>query len=220
MKARDRSLSAWHGLAVMVALSAAPGLVAAQSSSGRCADGRCTRPTLTELLHDIGTRLPGDTSLTRIAVSNDGVTMQGLSSGAARLIPLLQHSEVIESPEIQGAITPDAARKKEMFVIAAKNDRALIIAAVSMPDGHWQLSTIQTVSEDSTPRRHFVNTLPPDKYTDMFTAADAPDEWRPEPGRLRRYTSRRPGFVAGTLESTAVAYFYTGTRWVHLWLSD
>jgi hypothetical protein len=28
---------------------------------------------------------------------------------------------------------------------------------------------------------------------------DAPDEYRPEPGRVRRYTSRRPGVVIGPL---------------------
>jgi hypothetical protein len=121
-----------------------------------------------------------------------------------------------------GAATADVngdGRNDFMFLIAAKNGDALVIAAVSMADGHWRLATVETFKH-SSPRGYFVNTLPPDKYTDMFASDDAPDDWSPEPRRLRHYASRRPGFVAGRLESTAVAHFYTGTRWVHLWLSD
>jgi len=84
----------------------------------------------------------------------------------------------------------------------------------------WKLFTLETSSADSIPRRFFVNIVKPGKFTDMFTRDDAPDDWRPEPGRVRRYTSRAPGFVTGLLEATAVGYFYTGTHWVHLWLSD
>jgi hypothetical protein len=121
-----------------------------------------------------------------------------------------------------GAASADVngdSRNDFIFLIAARNGDAVIIAAISMA-GQWQLFTVATFSEDSIPRGYFVNTVPPGKYTDMYASDNAPDEWRPEPGRLRRDTSQRPGFVAGKLEASAVAYFYTGTRWVHLWLSD
>jgi hypothetical protein len=111
-------------------------------------------------------------------------------------------------------------RNDFIFLIAAKNGDALVIAALALAEGQWKLSTLETFSEDSTPRQYFVNTLPPDKYTDMYASDNAPDEWRPEPGRVKQYTSKRPGFVAGKLEASDVAFFYTGTRWVHVWLSD
>src|SRR5262245_4444232 len=103
-----------------------------------------------------------------------------------------------------------------IFLIAAKNGDALVIAAFALADGRWKLSTLETFSEDSTPRQYFVNTLPPDKYTDMYASDNAPDEWRPEPGRVKGYTSKRAGFVTGKLDASAVAYFFTGTRWVDL----
>jgi hypothetical protein len=111
-------------------------------------------------------------------------------------------------------------RRADFMVVITRDRNTLIIAAVATTDGRWKVSTLETWKGDAIPSGTFANTLPPDKYTDMFAADDAPDEYRPEPGRVRRYTSRRPGFVTGRLGSTAVAYFYTGTRWVHLWLSD
>jgi hypothetical protein len=84
-------------------------------------------------------------------------------------------------------------RNDFIFLIAAKNGDALVIAAISIGDGQWMLSTLETFSEDSTPRQYFVNTLPPDKYTDMYASDNASDEWRPDPGRLKRYTASSRG---------------------------
>jgi len=121
-----------------------------------------------------------------------------------------------------GAASADVTgdRRADFMFAITKEGNTLIIAALATADGRWRLSTIETFSGDGIPTGYFVNTVPPDKYSDMYAADDAPDELRPEPGRVRHYTSRRPGFVTGKLEASEVAYFYTGTRWVHLWLSD
>ena len=109
-------------------------------------------------------------------------------------------------------------RKDYAFLMASETDSTLVVAALSNAVGDWKFSTLATFS--GTPGTYFVNTLDAGKYVDMYAADDGPDGWRPQPGRLRRYASRRPGFCTGSIEASEVAYFYTGTRWVHLWLSD
>ena len=83
-------------------------------------DRRQSKPVVIELMRDINQRLPDDTFLQRFTLTNSEVQIQGLSSDASKLVPLLQQSELIESPAVQGAIMPDATKKKEMFVISAK----------------------------------------------------------------------------------------------------
>lgn len=83
-------------------------------------DRRAARPVVIELLRDVNRRLPDDTYLQRFSMTNGEVQIQGLSADASKLVPLLQQSQLIESPAVQGAIMPDANKKKEMFVISAK----------------------------------------------------------------------------------------------------
>ncbi len=68
--------------------------------------------------------------------------------------------------------------------------------------------------------RSFVYPLDPGQYADLYATESAPDEFTPDPGRVRAHTSKRPGFSAGTMESSEIAFFFTGRRWIHLWLSD
>jgi hypothetical protein len=109
-------------------------------------------------------------------------------------------------------------RHDVVFLLASKTGKTLVVAALTTGNRHWKLSTLDRFS--GTPRGYFVNTLDAGRYVDMYDVDDASDEWRPEPGRIRRYMSRRAGFCAGSIEASEIAYFYTGTRWVHLWLSD
>jgi general secretion pathway protein L len=83
-------------------------------------DRRQSKPVVIELMRDINQRLPDDTYLQRFTLTNAEVQIQGLSSDASKLVPLLQQSELIEAPAVEGAIMPDATKKKEMFVIKAK----------------------------------------------------------------------------------------------------
>lgn len=54
----------------------------------------------------------------------------------------------------------------------------------------------------------------------MYATDKGPSDYAPEPGRVRRYRATQPGFIAGGIESSGVAYFFDGKRWVHMWLSD
>jgi len=109
-------------------------------------------------------------------------------------------------------------RKDFAFLIAANERDTLFVAALATAEGRWKLSTLTKLT--GTPRGYFVNRLDAGKYVDLFVGDDAPDEWRPEPGRVRRYTSRTAGFITGGIESSGIAFFFNGTRWVHVWLSD
>ena len=84
------------------------------------AERRRQQPVIIELLHDVNERLPDDTYLSRFALNNGDIQLQGLSTEASKLVPILQHSELLDSPAVQGAITPDPRTKKEQFVIQAK----------------------------------------------------------------------------------------------------
>jgi hypothetical protein len=122
-----------------------------------------------------------------------------------------------------GAASADVngdGHKDFAVLIASSSGDAVIVAALAGSGGRWQLSILETFSQDSIPRGYFVRTLEAKTYRDMYASETGPDDFRPEPGRLRRYTSRRPGFGVGKVDSSLVAYFYNGSRWVHLWLSD
>jgi general secretion pathway protein L len=84
------------------------------------AERRRQQPVIIELLHDLNERLPDDTYLVRFSLNNGDIQLQGLSAEASKLVPILQHSQLLEGPAVQGAISPDPRTKKEQFVISAK----------------------------------------------------------------------------------------------------
>ncbi len=105
------------------------------------------------------------------------------------------------------------------FLLTSSTGHTLLVVALGAPKASWRLSTLMDFGKEG-PGGSFVNTIKPGAYVDLFASDRAPSEYVAEPGRVRRYRSRRSGFVAGTIESSAIAFFYNGTRWVHLWLSD
>jgi len=75
-------------------------------------------PLMVDLLNDLTRRLPDDTFLERLSVDDKNrIEMQGLSSDASKLIALLQKSEVLTNPSVQGTIQPDPRTKKDRFNI-------------------------------------------------------------------------------------------------------
>ena len=62
----------------------------------------------------------------------------------------------------------------------------------------------------------YVESAPPGEYV-MTEAFDGPAG---ESGELSHFTSKLPGVVSGRVESSGVGYFFTGKRWVHVWVSD
>ena len=79
---------------------------------------KCETPLMVTLLNDLTTRLADDTYLERLSIDEKNkIEMQGLSSDASKLIGLLQKSEVITNPSVQGTIQPDPRTKKDRFNI-------------------------------------------------------------------------------------------------------
>jgi general secretion pathway protein L len=86
-------------------------------------------PLMVDLLNDLTTRLPDDTYLERLNVDEKNkIEMQGLSDDASKLIGLLQKSELLANPSVQGTIQPDPRTKKDRFNITL-DFRKLVEAA-------------------------------------------------------------------------------------------
>ena len=83
------------------------------------AEKKRARPPVVDVLLDVTQRLPADTWLQRFQYNQGQVQLQGQAEEASALIGLLQQSPVLESPALQGAITPDQRTGKEQFLIAA-----------------------------------------------------------------------------------------------------
>jgi hypothetical protein len=85
--------------------------------------------------------------------------------------------------------------------------------------GDSQAYRLDSLDVSTGPRRiYYVSALVPGRYQRTEILSD--DSVALEPGELAVFESKRPGIVTGALEDGAVAYFYNGQRWVHVWLSD
>ena len=120
----------------------------------------------------------------------------------------------IASTDVDGDSFPDFA-----FFLTYKSRHTLLIAARNVAGKTWEISKLDDFGKEG-PGHSYVEVMEPGSYKDMYAAADAPAEYKPEPGRVRRFKAIHSGFIAGTIESSGVAFFFTGKRWVHLWLSD
>ena len=75
-------------------------------------------PLMVDLLNDLTVRLPDDTYLERLNVDEKNkIELQGLSEDASKLIGLLNKSELLTNPGVQGTIQPDPRTKKDRFNI-------------------------------------------------------------------------------------------------------
>ncbi|NTU50347.1 MAG: hypothetical protein HGA87_05625 [Desulfobulbaceae bacterium] len=101
------------------------------------------------------------------------------------------------------------------------NGKYTILVCARNPFGKfWQISTLYDFGKNG-PGNSYVEFLKADSYQDLFDSNEAGlSEYTPEPGRVRKFKANHPGFMAGTFESSGIAFFFTGKRWVHLWLSD
>jgi general secretion pathway protein L len=78
-------------------------------------------PLMVGLLNDLATRLPDDTYLERLNIDEKNkIELQGLSTDASKLIALLQKSELLINPSVQGTIQPDPRTKKDRFNIVVE----------------------------------------------------------------------------------------------------
>ncbi len=84
-------------------------------------EARAERPVMIDILKEVTRRMPDEASLQRFGFSNGEYTLNGLSSKASSLIGKLKPSPQLQSPQVQGSITPDVRTGKEMFTIVAKS---------------------------------------------------------------------------------------------------
>ena len=103
--------------------------------------------------------------------------------------------------------------------ITSNNGRTLLVVARQFKPQNWRTSTLYDFGTEGV-SRSYVEPFKAGSYTDLFASDMAPSGYEPEPGRVKHYRSQLPGFMAGTIESTGAAFFFTGKKWVHLWLSD
>lgn len=94
-------------------------LRAAVEGANFLAEKKRAQPVVSDLLLDLTRRLPPDTWLQRFSLTGRQIQLQGQAREAASLIRILQQSQMLQGPAIQGAVTPDARTNKEQFLIQA-----------------------------------------------------------------------------------------------------
>jgi hypothetical protein len=99
-----------------------------------------------------------------------------------------------------------------LLVSSRSADQTLLIIATQAA-ASWHIERLRDWGEGRS--RLYVETIEKGSY--RRTEALGPAS---EPGELDRYTSGYPGVLSGATESSGVAYFFTGHRWVHVWVAD
>jgi hypothetical protein len=150
----------------------------------------------------------------------------------ARLVSVDDYSdEDVKSFREQKQPCPGAAiadangdGRKDYGFLALTQRHVLVLVALSQPGGSWQIELLTDWGNEGVggvfSPNIYVSETPAGRYRDMFTEEHAPSEYVPVPGRAKEFRARWPGFVTGGIESSGVAYFFDGHRWVHLWISD
>ena len=100
-----------------------------------------------------------------------------------------------------------------LLVSSRSADQTLLIVATQAA-ASWHIELLRDWGEGRS--RLYVETIEKGSYRRTEALEGPPSE----PGELDRYTSVYPGVVSGATESSGVAYFFTGHRWVHVWVAD
>jgi hypothetical protein len=106
-----------------------------------------------------------------------------------------------------------------VFLIVDGSKHTLLVAARNPLGKTWKIVELSDFGPEG-PGSSYVEVIDSGAYADMYASDHGPSDYTPEPGRVRRYKATHSGFIAGGIESTGVAYFFDGKRWVHLWLAD
>jgi general secretion pathway protein L len=80
---------------------------------------KARQPSMVLLLNELTRLLPDDTWLERLSFSNAEISLSGQSNQAAKLVEILQGSELLRNPALSGPIQPDARTQKDRFNITA-----------------------------------------------------------------------------------------------------
>ncbi len=116
---------------------------------------------------------------------------------------------LVASADFNGDLQPDYA-----LILKTLNGSGVRVVAALSQGKRWGIVSIRTWSAPIGGQ--YVRALEPGHYK-RTRALDGPVA---ESGELLEFTSKRPGFVTGTLESSGAAYFLDRGKWVHVWVSD
>lgn len=94
-------------------------LQARSAAASFLAKNRAGQPTMLELLAELTRRIPDDTSLEKLAVSDGKIVLIGQSRQAPALVGLLQDSPIIRSPALAGAVQKDPRTGLDRFNLTA-----------------------------------------------------------------------------------------------------
>ena len=121
---------------------------------------------------------------------------------------------------VASADTDGDGYKGFAFLIVNESRHTLLVAAQNLSGKNWKLVELSDFGPDGPAATVYVEMIEPGVYADMYASDKGPSDYVPKPGRVRRYNAIHSGFIAGGIESSGVAYFFDGKRWVHMWLSD
>ncbi len=109
----------------------------------------------------------------------------------------------------------DADNNQDIAIILTNNEKTktVLIAALNR-NGNWGISKLPTWCESID--RCYVEELQPGSY-ERTRALDSPII---KPDEREHITSKSTGILAGTIESTGIAYFYLDQKWFYVWVSD
>ena len=93
---------------------------------------RVQHPSMLDLLQDLTHRIPDDTALEKLSISQGSVILVGQSLHAPALIGLLQPSSLLQSPALAGAVQTDPRTGRDRFTLTAT------VAGTVKEDDHGQ----------------------------------------------------------------------------------
>jgi len=108
------------------------------------------------------------------------------------------------------------------FMLMSGDGNLLVMVAREKPGHPWEITKldgwkVRDVFIEGEKIHYYLNTLEPGVYTNALVEEG---EEEPPSDELKNLSSKTPGVVYGTIESTGVGYFFVDGRWVHLTTSD
>jgi hypothetical protein len=105
-------------------------------------------------------------------------------------------------------------RKDYALLLTSRSADQTVLIVATRSSSSWHFDRLRDWGDGRS--RLYVATIEKGSYEQSGALHGTADE----PGELLRYASKHPGVVSGATESSGVAYFFTGHRWVHVWISD
>ena len=80
---------------------------------------RAALPLVVDVLAELTARLPDDTWLTDLRLSDAHMQLSGYANSAATLVPIIENSPMFEGARLSGPVLPDSSVQRERFSIEA-----------------------------------------------------------------------------------------------------